>query len=304
MSDIRRVDFGSPFKDRFSDSLELWLPQMRANLADILMFPATLIPKENRKVGFAVAAGPSAEKNVHLLKGREDGVICCADRAGAAYGDFFQTFYVGTSDPSPVVAKFYEKMVIPKAAIMSIFTHQQTVLAAKRRKIPRYYYTPALKDDKDRELKLINKLLLTLTEAPLMMGVSDSGSLAWRILVGLGCTTIGLVGFDMSEPYDRPFRLWSLYPAYLQYMRRNGIEDVEKMKGMMNVRRYTHPTFGNDYWTDVSWDSYRGKFLTLLEHGLKQGIKTINCSEAGSLYTEWLPCMKLEKFLAEQLPSY
>lgn len=298
----RITDFGTKFKNRLAGSFQDWIPQLKGNIQDIWLNPATHLIPEDNPVGVAVAAGPSAERNIHLLKDR-DLIVACADRAAATYGHLFRSFYVGTSDPSPLIAKLYKKMPTPIAVLLSVYSHQQAVKVLKDRKIPHYYYTPAFKDDNDEEFKLINKLLLTLTETPLMYGVSDSGSLAFRILVGLGCRVIGLVGLDYSEPYERPIEKWSLYPAYRAWMEAHNIEDIERMKQMMNVRRYTHPIYGNDYVTDVSWDSYRGKFLTLLEIAKKQGIKTINCSEGGSLYTEWLPCQKLEVFLKEQLPS-
>ena len=293
----RIVDFGSPFRNRLAHSLSDWVPQMRSNLQDIYQNPVSHLVPEVERVGVAVAAGPSATKNVELLKGRGDVVVCAADRAGARFGRLFLRFYSCTSDPSPLVAKFYEDMPAPIAAVLPIQVHQTTVKALRDRKIPHYYYTPALRDDEDEEFKLLNKLLLDLTGAPLMYGVSDAGSLTFRTLIGLGCKRIGLVGYDYSEPYDSPIENWSLYPAYLDFMRRNNITDIEKMKAMIGVTDGIHSTYGTKYWSDNQWRSYRTRLYRLIEQAQKGGIEIYNCTEGGSLDADSLPCTTLAKFL-------
>lgn len=292
------VDFGSPFKDRVSSSLELWTRNLAVNLEDIWGKSATKIAdREKGKIGIALAAGPSGKKNVEQLYDRKDLVVACADHSAEMYGRRLGKFYVGTSDPTSLVAPFYERMAQPKAAVLSVFTNPKVIGVVIRRKIPRFYYVPAFKDDTDKEWKLINKIFLSMTGAPLMYGVSDAGSLALRILVGLGCSRIGLVGFDYGEEVGTPIEQWTLYPSYQQYMKDHNITDLEVMKKEIGVYEGIHSTFATKFISDRGWSYYRNRLRTLVELCGKQGISITNCTEGGSLDWDGLKCQRLKDFL-------
>src|SRR5208282_3076702 len=156
-------------------------------------------------------------------------------------------FYSASSDQTSLVAHFYETMAKPHAAILSAFIHPNVVKAVIKRQITHYYYMPALFDDLecpnckakylDIEMKLVNHLLNQLTHSPLVYGISDSGSLAFRVLTGLGCKRIALVGFDYSELEDTPFEKWSLYPHYKAEMekQKKTVAEIQRWGGVQHL---------------------------------------------------------------------
>lgn len=299
------VDFGTDRSRRLAASIAEWMPAIRANLKDIYANPWSNAHPENREVGIALAAGPSVLKNWKQLKGR-DVLVCCADKSAMLFGHHLKHFYSASSDQTSAVAHFYEEMPPPRAAVLSAFIHPNVVKTVVKRGFKHYYYLPALFDDlecpnchakyPDIEMKLLNCLLNELTHSPLVYGVSDAGSLAFRVLTGLGCKEIGLVGFDYGELGDTPFEQWTLYSHYEREMKLQNktAEEIQKWGG---VRRLKHSKYGTEYITDSSWDHYRTRLNTLISAAKRQGITTINCTQGGSIDFPDLQCMTLAEFL-------
>ncbi len=206
-------------------------------------------------------------------------------------------FYSVSSDQSPAVAHFYRTMEKPKAAILTALVHPETVKVLIDRNIDRHYVLPGLRED-DLELQLLNKALQELTGAPVMFGVSDAGSLAWRTLVGLGCKRICLIGYDYGEPADRPFEQWTLHKTYLDWMKAHDLTKEEMFK-QSDVREIVNSKNGARMVTDKTWDDYRTRLRTLIKLGEKQGIRTINASESGTI--DFVDCISLKTFLSDHL---
>lgn len=290
------------FKDRLASSLALWMLELRKNLMDVWASPVSILPKPPFKsqVGLAIASGPSVLKNIELVANLNPldpkVVLCCADRAAWSFGERIPAFYVASTEHSPLIRGFYNKMAKPIAAVLSCFASHEVVKVLLDRQIRHYYYCPAFGED-DKEFKLLNQVLQDLTGAPLMYGIGDTGQLAWRVLTGLGCKKIGLVGYDYGEPVDRKFEDWSLYEVYKKWMKDHDLSKDEMFK-QAHTRQIRNEKTGTSSWTDSTWDAYREKFKILIREGEKQGIKTVNATEGGTI--DFIDCQTLGNFLVEE----
>lgn len=198
------------------------------------------------------------------------GVIICCDRAlPSLIENKIIPTYVVNVDASYLCQYFFDvphvKEAMPKIkGIFAVTTHPLTIRLWHGPQ--RYFFTPYLESASlTRTMMLKSKTIFSHT-------AGQVASTAWIIAYNLGAKNIGVLG--VTHSYDSLDE--TEYPSI----------EHKRFRGKYGV-----------CWADPVYQYYNDIFLNLIEHGKKRGVQTVNCSQAGILYSKYVDDMTLQEFV-------
>jgi hypothetical protein len=115
----------------------------------------------------------------------------------------------------------------------------------------------------------------------------NAGTTAWNFAHYLGARTIGLIGLDFGYTPDTPLDKTAYYESLSQAF------DKAQMKAF--YRDDYHPFFQTKAFTDIVFYSYRETFRRSAIAMELKGIKTVNCTEGGTLHGKGIHPMWFDK---------
>jgi len=140
-------------------------------------------------------------------------------------------------------------------------------------------------------------LTTLLPEFPVIESGGNTDTSAITIMACLDVNPIALVGMDRGYPKGFPHDQTMYYQAYLQSVGKD-YKDAQDMISKCYTD-YHHPVFGTDFYYDFVFDIFRTSLFTIAKaYHEKFGYKLINCTEGGTLHSEDIESMPLQKFLA------
>ncbi len=162
------------------------------------------------------------------------------------------------------------------------------VARATQAGFPLYGWNPLVDDP--RAPGSLTRALREINGLPCMNTGGTVGTAAWVFAASiLGLPRIALVGFDYGYYADTPIEKTQTYYELVALL-----GDVEKARRcFLDI---CHPTSGEVYYTDPTYFWYRRNLLELLQQA-PDGVRTVNCTEGGTIFGESIPCASLDAFL-------
>lgn len=150
-----------------------------------------------------------------------------------------------------------------------------------------YWWNP-LVDDPRGEGSLTRQFY-DLNPLPCVNTGGTVGSAAWVFAAKrLNIPEIAVVGMDLGYHMETPLEMTQTYHELQAFLKEgDAFEDL--------FPRFKFPLDGQEYYTDPTYFWYRKNFLELLS---QSQAKTFNCSEAGTLFSEDIECIRLDEFLS------
>ena len=298
-----------------ANMIDLWMYNFARNTNDFLngnsvrklnVFNDKSIKNHKSKnSAIVIGAGPSVKNNNHLellSKSHYKGTIVCTDRMlipclkNGITPKKFPNFYVLTIEPKDVTLKFYNDPIVKKyhkgiITILSTCTEHETVEIIKKNNLEIFWFHPLIDDY--RKSGSINKIMNLMSKSKLnppgFPGLQTGGNVgcfswifSWAIL---GCSPISLIGLDLGHNADTPLKKTRHYNEYLRIFNNNKTEAGKYFKIIKNT------DLGIEVLSDPVFDFYREAFLDLVKRSPKW-VKTINCTEGGSLFGNSIKNMK------------
>lgn len=114
------------------------------------------------------------------------------------------------------------------------------------------------------------------------------GTAAWVFANAvLKIPNIALTGMDLGYHIETPYSMTQTYYELHEY-----VESEEEFEALFP--KFTFPSTGEQFYTDPTYFWYRKNLLELLE---RASGNTVNCTGAGTLFSENLACESLDSFL-------
>jgi hypothetical protein len=291
------------------------------------------VNEKPRKSALVISAGPSLHKFDHLRKLKEngfDGYIICVDasyvkclRAGIIpdfvltldphprrmvrwFGDpnfekntegddFFQRQDLDVDFRDESIRRNFEnieivnehasktKLIIATSAPVNVSER------TKDAKFDTYWWNPLV--DNPREEGSLTKKLYNINKIPCMNTGGNVGTASWVFATQyLNIDEVGLLGMDLGYHMDTPIEKSQTFYELHEYI--DTREELEEL-----FPRVKFPLDGKEYYTDPTYFWYRKNFVNLLK---RTKVKTINCSEGGTLIHESLSYSWLTDFIKNQ----
>ena len=263
------------------------------------------------KAAIVIGAGPSLKKNKHLEMLAEndfdgyifvcDGILREALKAGVT-PEKFPEYYCGTVDGNrELIWRHYDDPLVDKygKGIKGLFTSMAAPNARERAEkagIEIYWYNPWFDDwRKNESFTRLSGMMTKTEDKPKGIGCIRSGgnvgNSLWSVAFSVfNSGKICLIGMDTGYLDGTPIEETPYYRTILQ-----------SAGGDVNVaakyfRRIYNPYFKCYCLVDFVFDSYRKVWLELASKVPKEYI-TLNCSEGGSLFSDYIKCMRFADFL-------
>jgi hypothetical protein len=149
-----------------------------------------------------------------------------------------------------------------------------------------YWWNPIV-DDPKQEQSLTREIYKT-NKCPCMNTGGTVGTAAWVFANAiLNIPRIALTGMDLGYHLDTPIEMTQTYYELQEFV--NSRDELEAL-----FPKFTFPLTGEVFYTDPTYFWYRNNFLQLLEKSVGE---TFNCSEAGTLFAENLPCKSFNEYI-------
>jgi len=252
-----------------------------------------------------IGAGPSVRNNNHLellSKSHYKGVIVCTDRMlipclkNGITPKKFPKFYVLTMEPKDVTLKLYNDPIVKKyykgiITVLSTCTEHETVEVIKKNNLEIFWFHPLIDDYRkpgsiNKIMNLMSKSKSNPTGLPGLQTGGNVGCFSWIFSwVILGCSPISLIGLDLGHNANTPLEKTRHYNEYLRIFKNNKSEASKYFKIIKNT------DLRIEVLSDPIFDFYREAFLDLVNRSPKW-VKTINCTEGGSLFGKGIKNMK------------
>lgn len=190
--------------------------------------------------------------------------------------------YVGTVDPRPILAKFYDDPIVDKyadeiKAVFPVSTHPDVV---KKCPFEIYWCVPRMDEMLHDQPQSLTKAMHFLCDKGIVVTAGNTGTFCWALASGLHYEPIILIGFDLSYDTSKPEET-----VYYQAIKKEKEGNAQKIKA--EFTKGYHPFFKTPFLIDTVFMIYRYgtlKFINLT------GAPTINCTEGGSLYGGKVKC--------------
>ena len=128
----------------------------------------------------------------------------------------------------------------------------------------------------------------------------NSGGACYNLGLFLGSKTAGLIGMNYGWGMDTPKEETNYYHAFMRSVG-DGLEykDVDEMIEKCYTDHH-HKFFNTDCYTDFVYEVFLDSFRNLTEfYAQSAGVRTINCTEDGSIQGDNIECMWFRDFLDE-----
>ena len=140
-------------------------------------------------------------------------------------------------------------------------------------------------------MNLMSKSKTNPTGLPGMQTGGNVGVFAWIFSWAiLGCSPVALIGLDLGHDINIPLEKTRHYDEYLRIFKNN------KSEASKHFKRIKNTDLQIEVLSDPIFDFYREAFLDLVTRSPKW-VKTINCTEGGSLFGKGIKNMKFEDIL-------
>jgi len=287
--------------------LEKWINNYTKNLKNNVFsdentrpftFLKNSLPYQNVPM-VLVAAGPSLDKNIHILKKyQKNAIILSADVIffKLLEYDIIPNFVVNI-DPAVDFIRFWEGLDTSKSTLICPTTAHPDVLSAWKGK--KFFFNQT--DIKNSYKEIILKKLVKATEG--------YGTVLNRFFIGATMLQIAsvfkprpviLIGYDFAytdgKAYCDGFLDRKIYDDTTEYGSLEHTENIKKLKAMeVNANVDMNDIYGNPIKTNKTLVFYKNSFLELV-HRILRIQYIVNATEGGIL--TGIPNMTLEKCLA------
>ncbi|SEK49337.1 Protein of unknown function DUF115 [Colwellia chukchiensis] len=163
---------------------------------------------------------------------------------------------------------------------------KNVVKRAKEAGFQMYWWNPIVDDP--QQAQSLTRAIYQINKFPCMNTGGNVGTAAWvftNAILNIG--RIALTGMDLGYHLDTPVEMTQTYYELQEFA--NSPEEFNAF-----FPKFTYPATGEVFYTDPTYYWYRHNFLQLLE---KAAGETFNCSEAGTLFADNLPCMPLNEYI-------
>lgn len=206
--------------------------------------------------------------------------------------DLAQEFRKNSEKFNAETIALVNKMSSRTKAIASTSVFKNVVLRLLEAKFDTYWWNP-LADNPDAPESITRKLY-NLNKLPCMNTGGTVGTAAWIFAATrLKIPVIGVVGMDFGYYRDNPVRETQHYP-----------EMVENIGSEEEIEKYfftsTFPVTGEQFYTDPTYYWYKQNFVEIARN--TKNARTFNCTEAGTLIDENIPCVELEDYITQHNP--
>lgn len=258
---------------------------------------------EERMVGgkpaLIIGGGPSLHQHNHLellKKYGFDGDIFVVSKSVKEILDSGTIpDFVGSLDAEEFDTSFIDHNIVDKysnqmTALFGTTIHPTT---QKRWKGKRYYFSGYIAES---EMPNMSHIIHLMTQTSNISVSGNIGSCLYNVAAYLGYNPIVMIGMDLSFPTMKNMKEYFPNSTDEDWNRtiKVGDKEVPMYKKMWN------PVYKKSYYVDSVFESYKISHLSWAKSLAEQGIKTINCSEQGSLYGNGVTSMKFEDYLKNQ----
>ena len=203
--------------------------------------------------------------------------------------------YVGTLDAEEFDTSFFDHDIVDKysdqvTGLFGITTHPTT---QKRWKGNRHYFAGYISES---ETPNISHIFHLMTKTSNISVSGNIGSCLYNIAAYMGYNPLVMIGMDLSFPSLQSMKDYFPNATDDDWNRTITVGDKESP---MYKRRW-NPEFKTQYYMDSVFESYKISHLSWTKSLAEQGIKTINCSEQGSIHSDYVTSLKFEEFLKNQ----
>ena len=302
--------------------IDLWMYNFARNIPDFLNGNSIkqLSALKNRKKSIknhkpkrsavVIGAGPSIKKNNHLKilsDSNYKGAIICTDRMlipclkNGITPEKFSEFYVLSIEPKDFTIKLYDDKIIQKyskgiSVVLSTCIGHEVVELCKKNSLKIFWFHPLIDDYRkpgstNKIMNLMSKSKTNPTGLPGMQTGGNVGVFAWIFSWAiLGRSPVALIGLDLGHDINIPLEKTRHYDEYLRIFKNN------KSEASKHFKRIKNTDLQIEVLSDPIFDFYREAFLDLVTRSPKW-VKTINCTEGGSLFGKGIKNMKFEDIL-------
>lgn len=166
---------------------------------------------------------------------------------------------------------------------------ENVVKRTKVAKFDRYWWNPIV--DSPRQESSLTRKIYNVNKHACMNTGGTVGTAAWVFANAiLKIPRIALTGMDLGYHLETPLEMTQTYYELHEF-----IEHEDELDSLFP--RFVFPLTQQTFYTDPTYYWYRHNFLQLLSQSSGQ---TINCSEAGTLFSDDLVCETLTDFLAKE----
>ena len=127
----------------------------------------------------------------------------------------------------------------------------------------------------------------------------NTGGACYNLGLFLGSKISGLLGMNYGWDCGHPKEETNYYHAFMRSVG-DGLDykDVDEMVQKCYTDHH-HDFFNTDCYTDFVYEVFLDSFKNMTEFYAKSGVRTINCTEGGSIQGDHIECMWFKDFLAE-----
>lgn len=210
-------------------------------------------------------------ENLHHIKDYSGLIICCDRALGKVleYANPEQVMVVQV-DSSPLCFSFFDVPIVKNSMekmVGAVFANTTNPLTIRRWSGRRYYFTP------DMGWEPLTYTLALKSGTPVLYCGGEVSTVCWQIAHNLGANPIGI--FGILNCYENISE--TEYPGVSHKV-------VENKYGKFIV--------------DPVYERYTEVHLGLIRAAKqKYGIITINCTESGIMYSEWVEELTLKEFV-------
>jgi len=149
-----------------------------------------------------------------------------------------------------------------------------------------FWWNPIV--DAPQEPNSLTRKIFGINKKSCMNTGGTVGTAAWVFANAiLKIPEIAITGMDLGYHSETPIEMTQTYYELHEFAKtREELEDL--------FPRFTFPLTGEEFYTDPTYFWYRRNFLDLITRA--SGV-TYNCSEAGTLFADNVPCIHFDDFL-------
>ena len=163
---------------------------------------------------------------------------------------------------------------------------ENVVKRAIEAKFDMYWWNPIV--DSPQDPNSLTRRIHSINKKSCMNTGGTVGTAAWVFANAiLKIPEIAITGMDLGYHEETPIEMTQTYYELQEFV--SSREELESL-----FPKFTFPLTGESFYTDPTYFWYRKNFLELLS--LASG-NSYNCSEAGTLFSENIQCLKFDEFL-------
>ena len=247
-----------------------------------------------------IGNGPSLDTYSHLdalqKYGFNGDIFCVSAAAKKVLEKGIIPKYIISIDAEEYESSHMNHAIINKYSdkITGIFSTSVNPITNNVFKGDRVFMQGYMKDDM---LPNVSHILYLLTKVPSISTCGNVGSTGISIASSMQYNPIILIGMDLSFPsledmssyYDKAIYSWN-----------PNKKEIKWGSGEFKYKIMKNPDFNKEYYVNSIFEMYKTSTIQFINGLLEYNIKTINCSEQGSIHGKNIIPMKFEEYLKSQ----